>query len=326
MANDDATCEATSVSGLLNENMSRWMENLPNEKQLCPLSQLTIPGSHNSAAFWLDTSLEIVPNQPKLIQTLASLNFLGKTTKSVVNNWSVTQSCDINEQLCYGIRYFDFRIAFRKESDDFRFVHGLYGHPVEIVLEDLKSFLLQNPKEIVLLDFNHLYSMEIEEHLRLSTLLMASFGNMLHSPREDKSIASLQELWLDGEQVLIFYPNSSILEMFPSFFGSETICSPWPNTDNEEKLLEHILGHGSASKARGQFLVTQAVLTPQPATVIRNINSSLKSCLASKANTAIVSWLKKNMGDKSFSFNVILVDHVDFDDLTSTIISLNYIY
>ena len=178
----------------------------------------------------------------------------------------------------------------------------------------------------MLLDFNHLHSMEIEEHLRLSTLLTASFGDMLHSRRENKSIASLQELWLAGEQVIIFYPNSFILEMFPSFFGSDAICSPWPNTDNEEKILEHISAHGLASKARGQFHVTQAVLTPQTSTVVRNINSSLKSCLTSKANTAIVSWLKKNMGDKSFSFNVILADHVDFDDLTSTIIGFNYIY
>lgn len=317
----DAICR---VSDLLNQNLSRWMENLPNEKQLCPLSQLTIPGSHNSAAFWFDTSLEIAPQQPKIIQTLAG--FLGPTTKSVVKNWSLTQSLDIKEQLHGGIRYFDFRIAFRKDSDDFRFVHGLYGHPIEALLKDIKSFLLQHPKEVVLLDFNHFYNMEIEEHLRLSTLLTANFGNTIHTPREDKSIASLQELWLAGEQVVIFYPNASILEMFPSFFSGESICSPWPDTDNKEKLLTHISAHGLTSKAFGQFHVTQAVLTPQTSTIIKHLNSSLKNALTRKGNETITSWLKSNSADKRYSFNVILVDHIDFDDLITTIIGFNYIY
>lgn len=315
---------AYHVSDLLNTNLSKWMENLPNEKQLCPLSQLTIPGSHNSCGFWFDTSLEIAPGQPKAVQTLA--NYLGNTTKTVMKNWSLTQSYDIKEQLGSGIRYFDFRVAFRKESDEFRFVHGLYGHPVEGILEDIKSFLLLNPKEVVILDFNHLYGMEIEEHLRFSTLLMASFSDMFHSPKKDKSFASLQELWLAGEQVIVFYPNSSVLELFPSFFGSDALCSPWPNTDKKEKLLEHISAHGLASKTRGQFHVTQAVLTPQTSKVITHFSGSLKSVLTSEGNEAIVSLLKSSLGDKSFSFNIILVDHVECDDLISTIIGFNYIY
>ena len=309
------------------QNLSKWMANVPMEKQLCPINQLTIPGSHNSGSFWFDTSMELAPDRPKIVSSISdNVGFLGNTLKSFVNKWALTQSWNINQQLCGGIRYFDFRVAYRKASDEFRFVHGLYGNAVDEILEEIKTFLKENPKEIVWLDFNHLYDMMEEEHIRLATLVNQCFGNMLHSPRPDRSIASLQDLWLAGEQVIVFYHNTLVIEMFPSFFPDVFITSKWPNTDEHEKVIKHVTCQGMASKEPGQYNVTQAIVTPQTATIFKNLRGSLKGSLTCKLNKDILSLLRSSLGQKPLSFNIVLLDHVEFDDLISTVIGYNYIY
>jgi hypothetical protein len=309
------------------ENLSRWMEHLPNEKQLCPLNQLTMPGSHNSASFWFDTSMELAPDKPKIISGISDkVGFIDSTMKSFVNKWALTQSWNVTQQLCGGIRYFDLRVAYRKASDEFRFVHGLFGHTVDEILEEIKTFLTENPKEVVLLDFNHLYGMEIEEHVRLASLINQCFGSMLHSPRKDRSIASLQELWVAGEQVIVFYDNVPMIEMFPSFFPSVFINSQWLNTDENEKVIKQVSVQGLASKAPGQYHVTQAIATPQATTIFKNLRGSLKGSVTGKLNKDILSLLRSSLGDKTYSFNILLFDHVEFDDLISIIIGYNYIY
>ena len=312
---------------VMHEDLSKWMENLPNEKQLCPLTQLALPGSHDSASFWFDTSMELAPDRPGIISSISDkVGFLDNTVKSLVSKWALTQTWDIKQQLCGGIRYFDLRVAYRKESDDFYFVHGLYGHAVDEVLEEIRVFLTENPKEVVLLDFNHLYAMEMEEHLRLASLINQCYGSTLHSPRKDRAISSLQDLWLAGEQVIVFYHNISIVEMFPSFHPSVFINSQWPNTDELEKVIEHVSHQCQESKAPGQYHVTQAIATPQATTILKNLRGSLKSSVTCKLNKDILSLLRSKLGDKTFSLNVLLFDHVEFDDLISIIIGFNYIY
>ena len=65
--------EVLRVSALEDNDFSRWMENLPNEKQLCPLKDLAIPGSHDSGTFFLDQNMEIGPDESSTIQTLGSI-------------------------------------------------------------------------------------------------------------------------------------------------------------------------------------------------------------------------------------------------------------
>ena len=141
-------------------DVSSWMENLPNEKQLSPLKDLVIPGSHDSGTFSLDKNMEIGPDEPNLIRKF------GKLVKPVVYNWSVTQSMTIYEQLRSGIRYLDLRVAYRTadKNSEIRVLHGLFGWTIDQVLDEVNRFVANYPKEIVILDFNHFYKMDQAAH------------------------------------------------------------------------------------------------------------------------------------------------------------------
>ena len=92
--------EVLRVSALEDNDFSRWMENLPNEKQLCPLKDLAIPGSHDSGTFFLDQNMEIGPDESSTIQTLGSI--FGKIAKSVVHFLDFITSPHVIQDLPFG--------------------------------------------------------------------------------------------------------------------------------------------------------------------------------------------------------------------------------
>ena len=65
-------------------------------------------------------------------------------------------------QLESGIRNFDVRLdaVDEKGEREFRILHCLLGSRVTELLVEIKKFLIQNPTEVLLLDFQHLYQFE----------------------------------------------------------------------------------------------------------------------------------------------------------------------
>ena len=301
-------------------DVSSWMENLPNEKQLSPLKDLVIPGSHDSGTFSLDKNMEIGPDEPNLIRKF------GKLVKPVVYNWSVTQSMTIYEQLRSGIRYLDLRVAYRTadKNSEIRVLHGLFGWTIDQVLDEVNRFVANYQKEIVILDFNHFYKMDQAAHETLADTLLASFSEIFRAPGADGPNVTLQEMWGNEEKVIIIYHDYDVVDTYPCFWPPHLICSPWPNTDDTNQLLEILNKQSEASSVSEDALqVTQALLTPQNLTIVKHVTSTLKDVLASKCNRQVTEWLKTLRGTKSHKFNIIIADFVELSDFIPTVISLN---
>lgn len=321
----DDSFEILRVGAMEDNDYSRWMENLPNEKQLCPLKDLVIPGSHDSATFFLDQDMEIGPDESPTIQMLGSV--FGKVAKSVVHSWSVTQSMSIYEQLLSGIRYLDLRVAYRAQDKQIRILHGLYGWTIEEVLAEINRFVEKYPKEIIILDFNHFYNMDPAAHEMLADTLLASFSEIFRAPGEDGPDVTLQEMWGNEEKIIIIYHDYGVIDAYPCFWPPHLICSPWPNTADRKLLMEFLNKQCAVSTfSEDAFQVTQAVLTPQTSTVFQNMTSTLKDVCAMKCNCHVTGWLKALCGTKCHKFNIIIADFVEFGDFIPTVISLNYFF
>ena len=104
-----------------------WMTELPDYVKQRPLTQLAIPGSHNSFAYNLDVDGELAPDtQESLDDTIKDLVNLIPTVKIVIHNWSKTQQLTFKQQLMAGVRYFDVRVGYHSPSRRLRFLHGLW--------------------------------------------------------------------------------------------------------------------------------------------------------------------------------------------------------
>ena len=110
------------------QDLSNWMRDLPESKQSQSITELIIPGSHNSGTFELSKKLPVGPDESELVQKLGNNPILGKLTKSIIYRWGKCQHCSIVDQLHLGIRYFDFRIG--KVQGNFRILHALYGQEI----------------------------------------------------------------------------------------------------------------------------------------------------------------------------------------------------
>lgn len=240
--------------------------------------------------------------------------------------WSLTQSLDVTQQLKKGIRYLDCRVSWCKDTGDFHFLHGLYGGQVEPCLKEVAAFLDNHPKEVVFLDFNHFYNMQIDQHNKLARKLVDIFENKIFVFEKGVPIngISLEVLWQVNKQVIIFYQYGNFINRYgiSTFWPSNMIRSPWANTSSATHLLDFLNHNYEMKRPDRIFYVWQIVLTPSTWTVIRYFYSSLKSKLVDKWMNKFDDWVKhKAIGDHGIS--ICITDFVETSSYIPDLVALN---
>ncbi len=238
-------------------------------------------------------------------------------------DWSLTQSLNVTQQLEAGIRYFDIRLSLRLDVGGLYIVHGLYGMAIQLVLQEIASFLDHHCKEVVLLDFNHLYDMTEELHKKFLAQIKETFGSKL-CPNQDISAVTLQNLWKLNQQVLVCYHHPLATHDMLVWPG-DVIMSPWPNQTSSEKLLHILEKNYELGAVSAAFYVTQGVLTPDVLFVIEHIESSLYASLCQKVAEPVVQWLTKKqaIGAGKRGINICILDYVQLAKYTDIVLALN---
>lgn len=305
------------MAGRCNEE---WMGSLPVCLSNMPLSNLAIPGSHDSFSYWVDEKSPVGPDQATSIKRLAKISMV----KKLMKKWSVTQNLTFKEQLESGIRYFDLRVSSKPEEAEIEiyYIHGLYGIKVWDGLTEINTFLTNHSTEVVLLDFNHFYAMEHEHHFYLVNMLQEVFGSKLCTADCVENI-TLQYLWEKKYQVLVFY-HYNIWNEYPFLWAGNKMPAPWANTTNVRKLIQFLETTLGERAKRGTFHVSQAILTPRVKTIVRGLKSGLKNTLVHRNLPMILNWVKMQKPG-AMGVNIITSDFVELVDFAETVIGLNYL-
>ncbi|RWS07930.1 PI-PLC X domain-containing protein 3-like protein [Dinothrombium tinctorium] len=306
-------------------SLSDWISNLPERLHAAPLSWLTIPGSHDSGSYGLKTKHGIAPDKPGLQKSLL-VKIFSFIVLPIIKRWTKTQNLTITDQLLNGIRYFDFRVASMKNEDDLYFVHGLYGDKILDLCKEIDNFLTTYSKEIVILDFQHFYSVSDEQHKRLIGKITEIFGSKVCPFMEFKSPdrTSLKNLWSNKYQVLVYYRNEEMCKYNPKLWPSLLLPNPWANTMDVNYLVK-FLTKNVESRDEHAFYVTQGVLTPDNKCVVLNWTTTLYHKLAKKCNENLVLWLKdKTTGPRGP--NIAMIDFIEWKDahIPKIVVKMNY--
>jgi len=302
-------------------DFANWMAKLPAKMHGIPLRQLSIPGSHDSGGFYLDKNSSIAPGEGKTIKVLAHL--FGSCAKNIIHNWSITQDLPIYDQLKHGIRYFDFRVAYDESTKKFYFVHGLYGLTYSKIFEGFKQFIKEHPKEVIILDFNHIYEFKAEQHSAFTKLIEENFQGKLYSSGTKGTNCSLNDIWGCGSNIIAFYDDDASTKKNPKFWSRKNIFSPWFNTDSVDTLIEDLNKRFGTIK-EGCFNVFQAILSPQTSTIVKHLGGSLKNTLAKNCDQHVSSWLQNVGKEKKKGVNIVICDFIDLNEYPSKVIALNY--
>ncbi|KAF2354257.1 PLC-like phosphodiesterase TIM beta/alpha-barrel domain [Trinorchestia longiramus] len=200
-----------------------------------PVRELSAAGSHDSCTAnlrWGDLG-------PDVSQSVRRLSAVAPCiAKSAFMRWSVTQRTQLTQQLSNGVRYFDLRVMEREGR--FYFVHGLFGDDMQIVLEEISSFLWTQPSEVVLLDFQHLYEFSPAHHRGLVATIEQAFRGAL-CPVMPLHNLTLHQLNQNHYQVLVFYRSDAVNNFEQNFLWTGfVIPNPWPRTTNVDEMLEFL--------------------------------------------------------------------------------------
>lgn len=325
--------------------LSSWMTHygqLFPEVATIPLKNLILPGTHDSATSTITASSKFAREQdpPHELNWLRYLG-VGFIVSGIAAKWSKAQGKSLGEQLNLGIRYFDMRVVYRESDRSFYSVHGLYGDHLDTILKEVQDFLAKNPKEVILLDFNHLHNMQPapkrDLNGRLIQKIKSYFGNKMASRKRFGPSSTLQDFWDAGKQVIVFYYNdkgdkkdNTRAQRDSLLWGSENITSPWPNKQTVEDLKK-ALERTMSAEARFQgdrFFVLQNILTPDGGIIGRG------GLIGSPHNLKDLSEEPKKMLRENISLwrkrpdkklNIVMMDYFEEPALIQQVIQQNLI-
>lgn len=296
-----------------------WMSALPEELWDVPLTELAIPGSHDTMSYCLDINSPLVRSESDFFRLLDGLFYC--FTRPTIFKWATTQDKTIEEQLSMGIRYFDLRIAHKQHdsSSDLYFTHVIYTHLT--VLETLLSvatWLNSHPKEIVVLACSHFEGMDERCHESFIFSLKRLFGAKL-CPQQESDTLTLRSLWASSHQVILSY-ESPVAERHRELWPA--IPYWWAN----QRTAQGVISYLDCQKEKGRpegFFVSGLNLTADRKYITKNHKESLRTLTYSNWES-LENWLQRQApGPEAHSLNIIAGDFVGPLPLCSLVIALN---
>lgn len=297
------------------------MSNLPKFLHTRPLISLAIPGSHDSCANLLFEKSPVANDEGRFIRTIGRLSLI----RRLIRRWAITQHYSVNEQLYAGIRYFDMRITQPScpSLNGIRVLHALYGDELQQILCEMNKFLEKHSREVVILDFNHLYNFSSQSYKEFMKIIESVFSVAKLCPCSDITTISLQDMWENGYQIITISARERHMPTKPWIWGPGVIVSPYANTNRTDQLFKfldiHLKNHRMLP--RNVLYVTQAILTAKMSDICCHPHSSLEDVFARKCTEQAVNWI--NSFDEPSDFNIIICDFVDLYKFCDTVISIN---
>ena len=313
------------------------------------LNEIAVPGAHDAGTFAIETSKNSgvnlddddgfsSPDNKKIKRFLSfTPNFSG---------WAKTQERTTLEMLGDGIRYFDLRVCVNKQKV-LMTCHGLYGAPLESILDDVKKFTDAHPHELVLLGFNHFWEHQYQiEHNRkqgeleglttanwtkLNDLIAAKLGGKLVSNREfspQSKFSELQNLKKNNQVIALFDTDDAPDSEFIWKRAEEnTWVEGWDVNEFKSGTLK-ILQNAKDKKYADKFYAIRSSVTPDDGGkligmgFLSDVFPHSVGELADMTNPVALGWIK-NEWAQQYPINLIWSDFYNRTDLVKLAESIN---
>lgn len=344
-------CKLLLVSSLSVANIyaqPSWMADNAAQLGNRQLNEIALPGTHDTGTYSIEAKKSIIrPNENdgvtspdnKPVKQFLSIG-------SGFSNWAKTQERTTLQMLNDGIRYFDLRVCVNSKGV-LMTCHGLYGASVESVLDDVKTFTDKNPREVVLLGFNHFWErkFQIERNKKqgeiegltdakwteLVNLLKTKLNGKLASSKNFSPKSKLNELWQlqANNQVIALFdtddaPND---EFIWKRMEENTWVEGWDIDEYKIGTLK-VLQNAKDKKYTDKFYAIRSSVTPDEngkligMSFLSSVHPKSASDLADMTNPVVLGWIKNEWAQK-YPINLIWADFYNRTDLVKLAKYLN---
>ena len=309
------------------------------------LNEIAIPGAHDAGTFAIESSKdsdlkdESSPDSKKVKRIFSLLG-------PVFDDWAKTQERNTLQMLGDGIRYLDIRVCVNKQGV-LMTCHGVYGASLELILDDVKTFTDKNPREIVLLGFNHFWdhayqtergkkSGEIEgltgeNWTKLTALLKKKLGGEIVSDRKFSPKSKLNDLWQlkNNNQVIALFDTPDAPD--DEFIWKQEEANTWVegyDIDQFKNGTLKVLENAKKGEYADQFYAIRSSITPDDngkliaLSLISEVHPKSNGELADQTNPVALGWIKNEWAGK-YPINLIWSDFYNRADLVKLAKNLN---
>jgi hypothetical protein len=290
------------------------------------LKELTLTGTHDSGTYYL-TDKPMPGDQSALWEDLYKLaDALDKSVGSVAREWGQSQDQNFYKQMQGGIRYFDLRSGWDKDSKKWVTFHFVIGSPVQYLLQNISQFLNDHPQEIVIVEMTHFEgypsSADITELKQMVTSILGPYlfpvdlsfgftvGQMVSSGK--RAIVTMEQ----GYDNQVIWPPSSIHNTYADTsdlskmveYNNKTVqkfmASPWP-----EQLFKI-----SWTLTPDGTVITESILPWKPGSLIK---------LADYGNKALPSFYNSIKKLNWRMGNILIIDHYESSAILTVVLEMN---
>ena len=313
------------------------------------LNEIALPGAHDAGTFAIavskNTGISLgggdglsSPDNKKIKQFLS----IG----SVFSDWAKTQERTTAQMLADGIRYFDIRVCVDNKGV-LMTCHGLYGASLASMLDDIKTFTDKNPREVVLLGFNHFWerAYQIEQGKKqgeiegltkakwteLVDLVKTKLNGKLVNGKNFSPKSKLSELWQlkNNNQVIALFDTSDAPD--DDFVWKRMEENTWVegwDIDQFKRGTLDILENAKNKQYAGKFYAIRSSVTPDDngklisMGFLSDVYPKSASELADMTNPVALGWVKNEWAGK-YPVNLIWADFYNRTDLVKLAKHLN---
>ncbi len=325
-----------------------WMTDNANLLGTKQLNEIAMPGTHDTGTFTIAAKKSII--KPSDNDGVASPD--NKPIKrflsigSGFSNWAKTQERTTLEMLNDGIRYFDIRVCVNGNGV-LMTCHGLYGASLASILDDVKTFSDKNPREVVLLGFNHFWERqyqiernkkqgEIEgltkaKWIELVNLLKTKLNGKLTSSKNFSPKSRLNALWQlkANNQVIALFDSADAPndEFIWKRMEENTWVEGWDIDEYKSGTLR-ILQNAQNNQYADKFYAVRSSVTPDEngkligMGFLSAVHPKSISDLADMTNPIVLGWIKNEWAGK-YPINLIWSDFYNRTDLVKLAKHLN---
>ena len=322
-------------------SLADWMAEDAASLYARTLHEVTLPGTHDSGAYWL--TKRIIPDArfpPAWASAaIAAAERLGVPVDEIITAWALTQSADVGAQLRAGFRYLDLRAGWNGTT--WCVHHAEVGVAMSVVVADLASFVKRHRGEFVVAQVSHLDGAPEKEKTRRVAALKASLKRALRGhlvpvrATGDGAFAlndTIGEMVARDERVLVVFGDgdyaaedvrardAAAADDDDAFlWPPRTLHNGWANTDDPEALsrfateqtIRFNAGGGGFGEPGSLFKLSWT-LTAQTATVLESVlpgrPKSLRELDAAGARPSLAPFAERVADAGCLASNILSVD------------------
>lgn len=270
-----------------------WMKDSQDTLASLKLTELCLPGSHDSATCDINKNSKPAPDpeiQGKLLYKGFKLAQHFSAIKEAIVKVSVAQTCTIREQLDLGIRYLDMRASAVTKENGYNFwtMHGLYSTSLQTILTQVNDFLSESASEgeLVIMDFQQILAppnreMNIEEKRALMALITEQLDDSLIEYQKGAMLKRTYGELTDSRQgkggvIVIFnYGNDAEALTDDRFWPRHSVIKSEPTGALEPRALITRLGQKLQARTdAGTFFVAQGMCDSGTEEVVQAITGT----------------------------------------------------